>query len=583
MANRRDKRRLAAILAADIVGYSRLMGADESGTLAQLKALRKELIDPKIEEYSGRIVKTTGDGILIEFSSVVDAVQMAVDVQRETARRNEGVPEDHCIVFRVGINQGDIIVDGEDIFGDGVNIAARLEALAEPGGICISRLVRDQVRDRLDYVLDDQGEIEVKNIARPVRVFRVRTDARASTQRAIQSDKPGLAVLPFVNMSGDPEQEYFADGVTEDIITALSKVRWFFVTARNSTFAYKGQSTDVRQVARDLGVQYVLEGSVRKSGNRVRVTSQLIDATTGSHIWAEHYDRELEDIFAVQDEMTETIVAAIEPELGETERERARRKPPESLEAWDLCLRGTWHTYRFTKGDNAEAQQLFERAIELDPNFAAAHSGLAYGAFVEVMQGYSDSSADAIDRAIRAGKRAVTIDDKDPVAHWALGRAYTIKGEHDASIAELETALSLNASYAHAHTALGMVLAFAGRPEEAIRETNLAIRLSPRDPLLWVMMFNCAVAHLLMEEYEEAAAWATKAGQQPNAAIWAQAILAASLAHLDRDEEARAALEEARRTKPDFSLAFVNEVLHFKRRADGKRFLDGLRKAGLTE
>ena len=340
-------RRLAAILAADVAGYSRLMGADEEGTLERLKALRRELSDPKIEEHHGRIVKTTGDGLLVEFASVVDAVRCAVDVQREMAGRNAAVPAERRIEFRIGINLGDIISDDNDIYGDGVNVAARLEALAEPGGICVSRVVRDQVRDKLDVAFDDRGEQQVKNIARPVRVFDVRIAAETATPapdppaRASLPlpDKPSIAVLPFQNMSGDPEQEYFVDGMVEDIITGLSRIKWLFVIARNSTFVYKGQPIDVKQVGRELGVRYVLEGSVRKAGNRVRITGQLIDTADATHVWAERYDRALDDIFALQDELTISVVGAIEPTLRQAEIERARRKRPDSLDAYDLYLR----------------------------------------------------------------------------------------------------------------------------------------------------------------------------------------------------------------------------------------------------
>jgi adenylate cyclase len=345
MSGERIERRLAAILAADVAGYSRLMGLDEEGTLRDLKAHRRTLIEPKVAEHRGRIVKTTGDGALVEFTSVVDAVRCAIEVQRAMAAHNDGVPPDRRIEFRFGIHQGDIIIDDGDIFGDGVNLAARLEGLAAPGGICVSRTVRDEVRDKLDVAFDDLGEQQVKNIARPVRAFAVRVGERAATVSPAEKpplplpDKPSIAVLPFQNMSGDPEQDYFADGMVEDIITGLSRIKWLFVIARNSTFVYKGRTADVKQVARELGVRYVLEGSVRKLGNRVRIASQLIDATNAAHVWAERYDRALDDIFALQDELTMSVVGAIEPTLRQAEVERARRKRPDSLDAYDLYLR----------------------------------------------------------------------------------------------------------------------------------------------------------------------------------------------------------------------------------------------------
>ena len=357
MAEERVERRLTAILAADVAGYSRLMGADEEGTLAALKMLRREVADPKIKEHRGRIVNTTGDGLLSEFASVVDAVRCAVEVQREMAARNAGVPAERRIDFRIGVNLGDIIIDENDIFGDGVNVAARLEALAEPGGICVSRVVRDQVRDKLAIPFEDMGEQQVKNIARPVRAYRALLAERADRPSILSEtappralpDRPSIAVLPFNNVSGDPEQEYFVDGITEDIITALSKWRWFLVIARNSTFAYKGKSVDLKEVGRDLGVRYVLEGSMRRAGQRVRITSQLIDTATGTHLWAERYDRDLTDIFAVQDDITSRVAAAIEPALSRAESQRVIAKRPEHMGAWDYCQRGFWHVHKGTR------------------------------------------------------------------------------------------------------------------------------------------------------------------------------------------------------------------------------------------
>src|ERR1700751_2446091 len=370
MVEDRVDRRLAAIFAADIAGYSRLMGADEEGTLRQLKAHRKELVDPKITEHRGRIVKTTGDGMLVEFVSVVDAVRCAVDIQRGMAERNAGVPSNERIEFRIGINVGDIILDGDDIFGDGVNMAARREALADPGGIMVSGVVHDQVRDKLSFGFEDLGEQAVKNIMRPVGVHRVQlADQVAPVKSATAagrtaSDRPALAVLPFANMSGDAEQEYFADGITEDIITALSKLRWFFVVARNSSFTYKGKAVDVKRIARELGVRYVREGSVRKSGNRVRITAQLIDAATSNHIWAERYDGELNDIFDLQDQVTTRVVGAIAPKLEQVEIERAKRKPTESLDAYDHYLRGMANLHQWTKESSDEALRQFRMALD---------------------------------------------------------------------------------------------------------------------------------------------------------------------------------------------------------------------------
>src|SRR5215467_3635414 len=374
-------RRLAAILAADVAGYSRLMGEDEEGTLARLKAIRRELADPKVKEHHGRIVKTTGDGLLLEFASVVDAVRCAVEVQREMAERNADVPPDRRLELRMGINLGDIIKDGRDIFGDGVNVAARLEALAEPGGICVSRVVRDQVRDKLDFSFEDMGEQQVKNIARPVRVHRVLLGERPSSSEPGAAvlppplalpDKPSIAALPFQNMSGDPEQEYFADGMVEEIITALSRFSGLLVIARNSSFAYKGRSVDVKQAGRELGVRYVLEGSVRKAANRVRITGQLIDASNGANIWADRFDGALADVFDLQDEVTASVVGAMSPKIEQAEIQRAKRKPTGSLDAYDYFLHGLAMDHDWTREANNEALRLFYKSIEIDPDFASA-------------------------------------------------------------------------------------------------------------------------------------------------------------------------------------------------------------------
>ena len=392
MAGERVQRRLTAILAADIAGYSRLMGADEEGTLAQLKAHRHAQLDPKIEEHQGRIVKTTGDGMLAEFASVVDALRCAIEIQRGMLERNADVPQERRIEFRVGINVGDIIIDGGDIYGDGVNVAARLEGLAEPGGICVSGRVQEDVRGKLDIAFEDAGEQQLKNIAWPVRVYRVRLSGEAAQSRPALAlpDKPSIAVLPFTNMSGDPEQDYFADGMTEDIITGLSRARWLFVIARNSSFAYKGRSTDVKQVAHELGVRYVLEGSVRKVGERVRISAQLAEGISGRQLWAKRYDRELSDIFAMQDEITETIIGAVEPELGKVERRRSAGKRPDNLDAWDLYQRGMSHLYEYTKDDLLRARQYFAQAIARDPQLGPAHSGLAETYYYEGVYGFAE-------------------------------------------------------------------------------------------------------------------------------------------------------------------------------------------------
>jgi len=570
-----------------VVGYSRLIRADEEGTIAALKTLRVDLIDPRIAEYNGRIVKLMGDGMLVEFTSVVDAVRAAAETQQAVAKRNAELPEEKRIEFRVGINVGDVVIDGDDIQGDGVNVAARLEGLAEAGGICISDGVYDQVRDRLDLAFEDMGEQEVKNIARPIRVWRWFEAARAgSTVTGSEllpfPDKPSIAVLPFTNLSDDPDQEYIADGITEDLITALSKIRWFFVIARNSTFTYKGQAIEVRQVSRELGARYVIEGSIRKGGDRVRISAQLIDATTGRHVWAERYDREIEDIFELQDEMTETIVAAVEPELGAFERDRALRTPPQSLDAWKTYQRGLWHMWSFTEKENAEALPLLQRARELDPNFAAAYAYEGYSHFLNVILGYTETPGESLAAALTAAKKAVTLDDKDPAAYLTMGRVHMMRGEHDTSIADLEMSLRLNPSFAPAYFGLGFALTLAGRFDETLGALDKAVRLNPRDPLLWAIKALRSMTYSLLHRYEAAAESARESIREPRAAgYWPYAVLASALGNLGRIEEARSAIGEALRQKPGLSLSYLEKTLPTKHPGDLQPYLDGLRKAGL--
>jgi adenylate cyclase len=593
MTEQSATRKLAAILAADVVGYSRLVGVDEEGTIARLNALREELIDPNLAQHHGRVFKTTGDGMLVEFASVVDAVRSAVEVQRAIAERNADIPEDRRIEFRVGVNLGDIIVQGDDILGDGVNVAARLEEIAEPGGICVHRNVRNQVRDKLDLVFEDMGEVEVKNIARPVPVFRLALDdadsevnRSASFRRALElPDKPSIAVLPFENMSGDPEQEFFADGMAEEIITALSRYRWFFVIARNSSFTYKNRAVDVTQVASELGVRYVLEGSVRRAGNRVRVTAQLIDATTGNHIWAERFDRELDDIFALQDEITETIVASVEPELGTVERERARRRPPESLDAWGSYQRGLWHLFDDVKRDGlAAAKRLFQRACELDPGFAAAHAELAYAHVAEIIRGLADDPKANIDAAEDAAENAVAIDSRDPAARCALGRVLVFRHAFERAIGEMEAAIALNANFDRAYYGLGLALLYGGRSEESIAQFETGIRLSPRSPVLWAYWMMLGLAYTNLQNYTEATASFDKAIQQPNAAYLPFAYAAAALGQLGRIDEANSMIGEAKRRNPEVSIDTVaNTVSRLGPNSGVDWITDGLRKAGLSE
>ena len=431
----RVERRLTAILAADVAGYSRLMGEDEEGTHVALTALRRDIADPKVIEHRGRIVKSTGDGLLVEFASVVDAVSCAVEVQREMALRNAAVPEVRRIQFRIGINLGDIIFDEHDIYGDGVNVAARLEALAEPGGICVSRVVRDQVRDKLDFTFEDQGEQQVKNIARPVRVYRIPVTERVAAKTPLPlPDKSSLAVLPFQNMTGDAQQDYFVDGIVEEITTAISRLRWLFVIARNSSFTYKGKAVDVKQVARELGVRYVLEGSVRKTGNRVRITAQLIDTTTSAHIWVDRIDGVLDDIFGLQDQVAGSVVGAIEPRLRLSEIERASRKPTQSLDAYDLYLLARAQFHKYSKESLREVIALLKRALAIDPSYAPAAAMVGFCRLVQRARGWGPLSDAEIEESLRLTRQALEEGKDDPDALWMGGWTIAaLAGEHSAA------------------------------------------------------------------------------------------------------------------------------------------------------
>ncbi len=594
MTEQRAERRLAAILAVDVAGYSRLMGTDEEGTLAALRAIRRELGDPKIKEHRGRIVKTTGDGLLVEFASVVDAVRCAVDVQREMALRNANTPPERRIEFRIGINLGDIIVEDGDIFGDGVNIAARLEALAEPGGICASRVVRDQVRDKLDFFFEDTGEQQVKNIARPVRTHRIllgptteiaaveaRPDEPARPPPRAAPRKPSIAVLPFANMSGDAEQEYFSEGVTEDIITNLSRNRAFFVISRSTSFTYKGPAVDVAKVGTELGVRYVVEGSVRRAGNRVRITAQLIDAETGHHLWADRYDRDLADVFAVQDEIAQRIAGAIAPGIISAEIRHAQQKDPNRLDAWDRIMRAHWHIRRFTQADLAEARRLLTEAIGLDPTNSTAFSDLAFLRHFQACFGWGESAAEAHAGAGEAARQAVTLDDGDATAHTVLAIYEMFSGRHDEARRRLRRAIDLDPNCAFAHAYIGVSHAFAGETEAALAHCVDAIRLSPRDPLLIIFYLAQGWAALAAERYEEAFEFTIRAAASNPEFPDIYAVRAAAEGQLGRVEAARSTLGEMLRRMPGLTVADERLNRPFARAADRERFLAGLRKAGL--
>jgi adenylate cyclase len=586
MAEDRVARRLAAILAGDIAGYSRLMGADEEATLRQLKAHRKELVDPKITEHRGRIVKTTGDGMLVEFVSVVDAVRCAVDIQRGLVERNAHVPAESRIEFRIGINIGDIISDDNDIYGDGVNVAARLQALAEPGGIMVSRVVHDQVRDKLSFDFEDMGEQAVKNIARPIGTHRIHLTDHAQPPVAISSiekrelassNRPSIAVLPFANLSGDPEQEYFADGVSEEIITGLSRLRWFFVIARNSSFAYKNKSIELKRAATELGVRYVLEGSVRKGGSRVRITAQLIDASTGNHLWADHYDGELSDVFALQDDITRKVVAAIEPKLLEAESFRSRHRSAEDLDAWETVARATSLFWRVTKPDAEAAIEMLTRAVERYPDYAPAHSMLA---FMLLWSSYLLFVDPQIKEAAKLANRAAKLDASDPWAHLALGFAGFLSRRTEEAADEYQRAIDLNPNFAAAHGYLGWALAVRGLSDEAIPHIEEAVRMSPHDPQNAIFNVGLAVAHYLAARYIEAIGCARRALQQRPEFIGGHRIYVASLAQAGRLEEASAALARMKELQPDVTVAWIKDNVPYPP-GPMAHYIEGVQKAGL--
>ena len=583
MAGDRAERRLTAIFAGDIAGYSRLMGLDEEGTLARINDLRRGFLDPKIAEHRGRVVKRTGDGILIEFVSAVDAARCAVEMQREMLQRNGPVPTDKRIELRVGIHVGDIIIEDGDIFGDGVNIAARLEGVAEPGGICISDDAYRQVRDKLDVAFEDGGEQELKNIARPVRVYRVqigKTPENAALALALPS-KPSIAVLAFQNMSGDSEQEYFADGIAEDVVTALSRSRWLFVVARNSSFTYKGKSVDVRQVGRELGVRYVLEGSVRKAGNRVRITAQLVDASNGHHVWANHYDRGLEDIFAVQDEMTNQIASAIAPGIVAAEVQRAQAKAPGELGTWERLMRAHWHIQRFNRDDFREAIRLLDELLRQEPNNATALSDLAFALHFFGSFAWADDAAAAFARSGDAARRAIGADDMDAAAQTMVAGHELFSGRHDDAIRRLRRAIELDPNSSFARGWLGAAYTFGGESDLAIQHAQEAIRLSPRDYLNVIWHMTITWAHLNAERFEEAVDCARRTIDWNPAFADAHGALASAFAHLGRMVDARASLD-AFTSLIHGSLAEQLAARPFRLAADRERYLAGLRKAGLT-
>jgi len=574
----RVERRLAAILAADIAGYSRLIEADEEGTLERLKALRRELLDPKIAEHRGRIVKTTGDGMLVEFASVVDALRCAAEVQRALAETNAALPSEHRIAFRIGINVGDIVAEEGDIFGDGVNVAARLEGLAQPGGICVSARVQEDAAGRLDLNFQDIGEHQLKNITRPVRVFRVVTGAKAMPVPAptlALPDKPSIAVLRFANMSGDPEQEYFADGMAEEIITALSRIRWLFVIARNSTFTYKGQGIDVKQVGRELGVRYVLEGSVRKGGGRVRITAQLVEAETGAHLWADRFDGSLEDVFELQDKVALSVAGVIEPTLRAAETRRTATHPTADVTAYDLYLRALPIFYTLTKEGVLQALALLEQAIARDPNYGPA---LAWAAMCHLWRYFDDWSdePEATRRdGIRLARRALEAagDDASVLANAALVLAQF--GEDiGAMIALVERSLALDPSSARGWYVSGLLRLWAGQPDLAIAHVENSLRLSPRERL-GAHLSVIGTAHVLKREFDAAVAKLLVAIHERPTNPPPYRSLACCYAHMGRLEEAKEIVARLR----SITATIIPSTLHFRNQEHRELLLSGLRLA----
>ena len=552
------KRRLAAIMATDVVGYSRLIRADEEGTLTALKALRADLIDPKIAEHHGRIVKLMGDGMLVEFASVVDAVRTAVETQQAVTVHNADVPADKRIVLRIGINLGDVVIDGDDIQGDGVNVAARLEAMAEPGGICVSGMVYEGVRDRMDVPFEDLGERAVKNIDRPVRVWRWVADGSAVvvSRQAVEPlplpDKPSIAVLPFDNMSGDPEQEYFSDGLAEDIITALSHWHSFPVIARNSSFSFKGRQVRVNKIAEELEARYILEGSVRKSGERLRITAQLIDSQSGHHVWAERFDRQLEDIFDIQDEITNRIAATIVPELEHFEHRRSKIKRTEDLNAWDYFLRGMETFHNETCEGTTASIRMFQSSVDLDPNYCDAWARLGWCYARLVMFDCVEDRETSLKRGFDAARKAVALDDGSATAHMSLGAVYIWNEETSLGLAEAQIALQLNPNFAVVAMAVGNRLDLMGKTEEGITQMERSLMLNPRDPNRWRYMAYLSRAYITIGDNQRAADWARKSVLLRPDLPEALFRCAVCVAHLDEVDEARALLDRCKAIDPNY-------------------------------
>jgi TolB-like protein/class 3 adenylate cyclase/Tfp pilus assembly protein PilF len=598
----REQRKLAAILAADAVGYSRLMGRDESGTLARLREHRSQRLEPTLARFRGRLVKLTGDGALVEFASAVDALSAAIEFQQAVNEVDTERPETERIVFRIGLHLGDVIIDGDDLYGDGVNVAARLEAQAPVGGILVSRTVQEAVTGRLKATFADLGDLSLKNIERPIQAFTVKWEPsdwrcppsqppqpppeqrqQSSVEQLVLPDRPSIAVLPFQTFTVDPEQEYFADGVVEDIITALSRFKSLFVIARNSSFVYKGRAPDIREVGRDLGVRYVLEGSVRKA-TRVRITGQLIDAMTGGHLWADRFDGTLGDIFELQDQVTENVVGAIAPQLERAEIERARRKPTESFDAYDYFLCGMMNLHRGTRESIDAALTRFNRALQLDPNYASAHAMAAWCYFWRKVNGWMADRPREIAEGARLARRAVELGGDDAVALTRGGHALAhLAGDIDGGIALIDDALVLNPNLASGWFLGGFLRAWNGDPDGAIEHFAHAMRLSPLDPEMYRMQAGMAVAHLFAGRFDVASSWAEKSLRHMTSFLMVVGIAAASHALAGRMDEAKRAISHLRELDPTLRVSNLADWLPIRRPQDLATFADGLRRAGLLE
>jgi len=583
------ERKLAAVVAADIVGYSRLMGEDEAGTLAAVGALRRAIIDPAIAARGGRLVKAMGDGFLLEFASAVEAVECAVEVQGRVAEMTGETKAAQSIELRIGVNVGDIMVEDDDVFGEGVNVAARLEGLADPGGILLSRAAYDQVRDRVEHVFEDLGERSLKNIARPVQVFRLVMARRPPRQINLQfqgefGDLRAVAVLPFDNLSNDPAEDYFVDGLTEDIITALSYWRWFPVVARNSTFAYKGKPKNATEIGRELAAAYLVEGSARRVGEQVRITVQLIEAATGHHLFAERYDRGMADVFIVQDEIAERIVASIEPEIHRAEARRAARKHPSDLGAWDHALKALSLQERMTPAGHAEARSQLERALHIDPTSARAWSLLSLCHYHEGILGWAQHRGDALRSSREAAEQAILHDDREWLAQglWGMGRLWTERDFSSALDGE-ERAVSLNPSAPLARHFLACVLEFSGRPADALPQLEALLRLDPRYRFRSLALADQSLCHLLLGNLDEAISTAEKAVRTQPGNVRARQRLVAALSLRGLDDRARTAAAQLSRLQPALDIGYIDDTYPFMLSDERDRFVGALRASGLLQ